>query len=133
MDAYIDKYVLISPKITADHIFDELASILLHLELPSNQEKQTPPCRTLTCLGIRIDLDANIRSFDTGNVNSIHLECLAVRHRRHLTKRTFQPLLGKSLYLYKQESPACMFTNRMLALFREKSDAYISLQSFTKI
>ena len=43
MFAYVDDYSLISPKATADHHFDTLASLLLELGLPSNPEKQPPP------------------------------------------------------------------------------------------
>ena len=42
MFAYIDNYILVSPKATADHHFDTLASLLLEQGLPSNPEKQTP-------------------------------------------------------------------------------------------
>ena len=43
MFAYIDDYILVSPKATADHHFDSLAALLLELGLPSNPAKQTPP------------------------------------------------------------------------------------------
>ena len=43
MFAYIDDYILVSPKVTAYHHFDTLASLLLELGLPSNPEKQPPP------------------------------------------------------------------------------------------
>ena len=48
MVAYIDDYIIISPKASAQHHFDTLAFILSQLGLPSKQEKQTPPCRALT-------------------------------------------------------------------------------------
>ena len=64
MVACIDDYILISPKATAQHHFDTLASILLQLGLLNNPEKQTPPCKALTCLGIRIHIDANTLSID---------------------------------------------------------------------
>ena len=41
--AYIDDYILISPKATADQQFAFLASLMSELGLPSNPEKQTPP------------------------------------------------------------------------------------------
>ena len=75
MVAYIDDYILISPKDTAQDHFDTLASILSELGLPSNPEKQTPPCRALTCLGIRINIDANTLSIDPQKLHSIHTEC----------------------------------------------------------
>ena len=99
MVAYIDDYIIISPKLSAQRHFDTLASILAQLGLPSNQDKQTPPCRALTCLGIKIDLDQNTLSIDPDKLASIYAECKSVVNRRHLTKRAFQSLLGKLLYL----------------------------------
>ena len=122
MVAYIDDYIIISPKATAQRHFDTLASILSQLGLPSNPQKQTPPSRALTCLGIQIDIDANSLSIDPQKLTSIYIECQAVRNKHHLTKKGFQSLLGKLLYLHKCVIPARIFINRMLALFREKSN-----------
>ena len=122
MVAYIDDYVIILPKAAVQQHFDILTSTLSQLSLLSNPEKQTPPCRALTCLGIKIDLDANILSIDPDKLISIYLECQAVKHRCHLTKRAFQSLLGKLLYLHKCVIPACMFINRMLVMFWEQSN-----------
>ena len=122
MVAYIDDYVIISPRATAQRHFDTLASILSQLGLPSNQDKQTPPCRALTCLGIKIDLDDNTLSINPDKLASIYSECQAVANRHHLTKRAFQSLLGKLLCINKCVIPARIFINRMLALFRENSN-----------
>ena len=115
----ISDYILVSPK--ADHHFDSLASLLIELGLPSNPEKQTPLCRALTCLGIRIDLDTNTLSIDPHKLQYIHEECLVIAGKRHLTKKSFQSLLGKLLYIHKCVVPARTFINRMLALFRQNS------------
>ena len=65
MFAYIDDYILVSPRATADDHFRRLVSTLFELGLPSNPDKQTSPCRNLTCLGIRFDNnDNNIMSID---------------------------------------------------------------------
>ena len=122
MVAYIDNYIIISHKVTAQRYFDTLASILSQLGLSSNQEKQTPPCRALTCLGIKIDLDRNTLSIDPDKLASIYAKCQNVANRCHLTKRAFQSLLGKLLYLHKCVIPAHAFINRMLALFRNMSN-----------
>ena len=122
MVAYIDDCIIISPKLSAQCHFDTLASILAQLGLPSNQDKQTAPCRALTCLGIKIDLDQNTLSIGPDKLASIYAECKSVVDRRHLTKRAFQSLLGKLLYLHKCVSPARTFINRMLALFRSASN-----------
>ena len=123
MFAYIDDYILVSPKATADAHFQRLASLLTDLGLPSNQDKQTPPCRTLTCLGIQIDLDHNIMSIDPDKLSSILSECIAVKNKKYLSRTAFQSLLGKLLYIHKCVRPARTFINRMLALFRANPGA----------
>ena len=123
MFAYIDDYILISPEKDAQRHFQRLASLLTELGLPSNPDKQTSPCRKLTCLGIQIDLDANTLSIHPDKLHSIHLECINVSHRRHLTKTQYQSLLGKLLYIHKCVPPARTFINRMLTLFRANSKA----------
>ena len=121
MFAYIDDYILVSPKAMADAHFLHLASLLTELGLPSNPDKQTPPCRNLTCLGIQIDLDLNTMSIDPDKLPSILTECTAIKGKKYLSKIAFQSLLGKLLYIHKCLRPARTFINRMLALFRANS------------
>ena len=123
MFAYIDDYILVSPKATADAHFRRLASLLTDLGLPSNPDKQTPPSRTLTCLGIQIDLDLNTMSIDSEKLSSILTECMAIRNKKYLSRTAFQSLLGKLLYIHKCVRPARTFINRMLALFRANPGA----------
>ena len=101
MFAYIDDYILISPEADAQRQFRRLASLLTELGLPSNPDKQTSPCRKLTCLGIQIDLDANTLSIHPDKLQSIYSSCLDVSTRRHLTRTQYQSLLGKLLYIHK--------------------------------
>ena len=123
MFAYIDDYILISLEKDAQRHFQHLASLLTELGLPSNPDKQTSPCRKLTCLGKQIDLDANTLSIQPDKLQSIHLECINVSTRRHLTRTQYQSLLGKLLYIHKCVRPARTFINRMLTLFRANSKA----------
>ena len=121
MFAYIDDYILVSPKATADAHFRRLASLLTDLGLPSNPDKQTSPCRTLTCLGIQIDLDLNTMSIDSEKLSST--ECMAIKNKKYLSRTAFQSFLGKLLYIHKCVRPARTFINRMLALFRANPGA----------
>ena len=123
MFAYIDDYILISPEGDAQRQFRRLASLLTELGLPSNPDKQTSPCRKLTCLGIQIDLDAHTLSIHPDKLQSIYSSCLDVSIRRHLTRTQYQSLLGKLLYIHKCVKPARTFINRMLALFRASNRA----------
>ena len=47
----------------------------------------------------------------------IYEECLKVRHKTHLSRRAFQSLLGKLLYIQKCVKPSQIFIIRILALF----------------
>ena len=123
MFAYIDDYIMASPRAYSDAEFQRLASLLTELGLPSNPDKQTPPCRKLTCLGIQIDLDNNELSIDPDKLQSIHNECIATSGKRHLSRKAFQSLLGKLLYIHKCVPPARTFISRMLALFRQDPTA----------
>ena len=123
MFAYIDDYIIISSRASGNVHFRRLVSLLTELGLPSNPDKQTPPCHKLTCLGIQIDLDKNELSIYPEKLESIYNECVATSNKRQLSKGAFQSLLGKLLYIHKCVSPARVFINRMLALFRKNSDA----------
>ena len=52
--AYIDNFILVNPKPKAPQAFDT----------PMNDDKRSPPPRTLTYLGICIDLENNTLSID---------------------------------------------------------------------
>ena len=47
------------------------------------------------------------------------MECRQIKDKRYLTKKGFQSLLGKLLYLHKCVRPPWIFINRMLKLFRD--------------
>ena len=48
--AYIDDFILVNPKPKAQQVFDTLIDLLHELGLPMNDDKRSPPTRTLTCL-----------------------------------------------------------------------------------
>ena len=54
-------------------------------------------------------------------MDQIFEECILVRKKSTLTKKQFQSLLGKLLYLHKCIKPARIFVNRILAVFRDNS------------
>ena len=69
-------------------------------------------------MGISIDLDTNTLSIEHNKLHEIYAECLQVSTKNHLTRKKFQSLLGKLMYLHKVIKPARVFVNRMLATFR---------------
>ena len=103
---YIDDYVAC------------LRTLLQDLGLPVNPDKLTPPTKRLTCLGIEVDIEANILRITPDKLDEIHQECVLLRQKTHLTKKQFQSLLGKLLYMQKCVKLSRVFVNRILALFR---------------
>ena len=116
--AYIDDYILVSTKDMAHSHFAELYNLISDLGLPINPDKKPPPTRRLTCLGISIDLDTNTLSIEHNKLHKIYAECLQVSTKTHLTRKKFQSLLDKLMYLHKVIKLARVFVNRMLATFR---------------
>ena len=55
---YINDYVVVLPKSRADRAFNDLCELLIELGLPTSIEEK-PPCTSLTCLGIDVNIDTN--------------------------------------------------------------------------
>ena len=83
--AYIDDYIGISEACDARRHFDDLHALLLRLGLPINQQKLSPPSKTLICLGVQIDIPKASLSIDHEKLLSIHKECFHIAG-----KNTFQ-------------------------------------------
>ena len=121
LHCYIDDYIAIVPKVRADVAFQRLRMLLQELGLPVNSDKLTPPTKHLTCLGIEVDVEANVLRIAPDKLHEIHQECLQVRQKTHLSKRQYHSLLGKLLYIQKCVKPSRIFVNRILSVFRSHS------------
>ena len=119
--AYVDDFLVVAERHIAQKLYNRLSDLFIELGLPINIEKRTPPSKILTCLGISIDIENNTLSIDREKLCTIHDECLQVATKKYLTKRAFQSLLGKLIYVHKCVVPARIFINRMLVLFRENA------------
>ena len=119
--AYIDDYIGISEASDAMHHFNDLHALLIRLGLPISQQKLSPPSKTLTCLGVHIDIPKASPSIDQEKLISIHKECFHIADKKYLSRKNFQSLLGKLIYLHKCVVPARVFINRMLELFQNNS------------
>ena len=117
--AYIDDYVIVATRDTANAVFHDLLTLLLELGLPINETKLTPPSRTVTCLGISVNLDTNSLSIDNMKLQEIHLTSKNFVNKRYTSKKQLQSLIGKLIYIHKCVAPARVFINRMLNLLRE--------------
>ena len=54
-------------------------------------------------------------------LKSIRDECINVSIRTWFSKRAYQSLLGKLLYIQKCTKPSGLFVNRILVLYRDNS------------
>ena len=91
------------------------------LGLPLNRAKLTFPSKTVTYLGIDIDVNNSTLSIPPAKLEEIMAECIKVRDQKYLTKKAYQSLMGKLLYIQKCVRSARVFINRILALFRDSS------------
>ena len=119
--AYVDDFLVVAERHMAEKFYNRLSELFTELGLPMNLDKKTPPAKCLTCLGISINIEANTLSIDNAKLVAIHEECMRVCGRKYLTKKSFQSLLGKLIYVHKCVAPARIFINRMLAVFRQNA------------
>ena len=83
--------------------------------------KLTPPTKTITYLGIDIDVNTSTLSTPPDKLREIRDECERVSCGKYLTKRSFQSLMAKILKIQKCVQSARVFINRILALFCKNS------------
>ena len=93
LHCYIDDCIAITSKSKPTEEFRILCDLLLELGLPVNDNKLTPPTKSLTFLGIDINIDNNVMSIAQDKLNAISAECIAVSNKNSLSKHIFQSLL----------------------------------------
>ena len=123
LHCYIDDYMAVLPRVEANIVFQNLCKLLNELDLPLNTSKLTPPTKNVTYLGIDIDVNNSTLSIPQAKLHEIREECIKVSTRKYLkrSKRSYQSLMGKLLYIQKCVRSAKTFINRILALFRKNS------------
>ena len=120
--AYIDDFVAVSPIHQSDEAFCALSHLIYRLDLLVNENKRNSPCKALTRLGINIDLTTNVLSIYHDKLQAIYSECVKTRSKKCLSRKVYQSLLCKLLYLHKCVHPARIFVYRILYLFRQNHD-----------
>ena len=76
--AYIDDYVRIADPCDAMHHFNDLHVLLQRQDLPINEQKLSPSCKTSTFLGIYINIPKALLSIDQGKLMAIHMGCFNI-------------------------------------------------------
>ena len=117
---YMDHFVVVAEKGIAEGLFEDLANLFTEVGLPMNPDKIVPPCTSMTWFCINIDILHNTLSIDHDKLSSIYQECTRVRTTKYLTKKSYQSLLGRLIYIHKCVVPARTFINRILALYRQQ-------------
>ena len=127
LHCYIDVYLVVATWYEVEQYFKQLCDLLQELGLPMNLDKVTSPTKRLTVLGIEINIQAKTMCIEPCKLAQIHEECLAVKGRKFLSKKAYQSLIAKLLYIQKCVKPSRIFVNRSLALFRAKVGPKIAL------
>ena len=125
---YIDDFLIVMSGIKATLAYEFLVNLLSELGLPINDAKLVPPSRSLTCMGINIDLDNNTLSIDEDKLKEIYEFCLTFKTLKRVKKAKYQSLCGKLLYIQRCVRSARIFLNRMLDLLRKHTnDTHVTL------
>ena len=116
---YIDDIICIHKRRNADTEFKTFYSLFKFLGIPINPKKVVKPSRSLTCMGINMDLDKKKQPFiPQEKLLEILDLCRLYIHKKSISKKQLQSLLGKLLFVHGCVAPAHIFVNRLLNNFR---------------
>ena len=119
---YIDDVICIHKRHNADAEFDVLHSLFEFLGVPVNPKKVVRPCRSLTCMGIEVDLDMRQLRIPHTKIIEILDMCQLITAKRVISRKQLQSLLGKLLYVHRCVPPARIFVNRLLNTLRNANE-----------
>ena len=73
----------------AEDLLCDLADLFTQVGLPMNPDKKITPSTFITCLGITIDIFNSTLSIDHQKLSSIYQECIGVRGKKYLSKKSY--------------------------------------------
>ena len=120
---YIDDIYACCHKDQAQTAFRALTDVIRSVGLPINPSKLFPPCKTLSILGIVVDVDSATFRIEEEKLREITTLCAHSFIRDVFTKRELQRLLGKLLYVSRCIRGAHVFLNRILSTLRDVGDS----------
>ena len=112
---YLDDLILITTHKSARADYKATCDLLARLGLEVAAHKLQPPARTVTWLGIVIDLDDNSISIPPAKLSQIQEGLAHASRQRSLTKKDLQRSIGQ---MSKTVPPARLFMGRLLAALR---------------
>ena len=80
------------------------------------------PCRSLICMGIKVDLDMHQIRIQYTKIIEILDMCQSIATIKFISKKQLQSLLGKLSYVHRCVQPAHIFVNRLLNMLRSAND-----------
>ena len=110
---YIDDVICIHKSANATAEFDLLFSLFEFLGVPVNPKKVVSPSKSLTCMGIDVNVDTKQLTILHEKVDILDL-CKLYIKTKTITKKQLQSLLSKLLYLHGCVALARFFANRLL-------------------
>ena len=111
---YIDDMYACIHQDKAQQAFELLQEIIVNLGLPLNEKKVLAPAKSMSIMGILVDIDERTFSIPREKLNEIYEECARTMLKSQLAKKELQSLLGKLLYISRCIQGARIFMNRML-------------------
>ena len=129
---YIDNVICVHQHHNARQEFDALYSLFEFLGLPINPKKVVPPATALTCMGINVDVASGVISIPQDKCLQILDMCRIFIHKKHVTRRRLQSLLGKLLYLHRCVAASRSFVNRLLNNLRASPHRVIITKEMRK-
>ena len=106
--------------------------LLKDLGLPEAVKKAQAPANVVTWLGITIDANDLALSIPDRKITQVMGKVNNALHRRTMSKKSLQSLLGSLLHVAKCVAPARLFVGRLLENMRKMRGKYTNINSDTK-
>ena len=111
---YIDDMYACIHEDQTQEAFKLLQDVIVKLGLPLNEKKVLAPAKSMSIMGILIDVNKRTFSIPREKLNEIYDECARTMLKSQLAKKELQSLLGKLLYVSRCVQGSRTFMNRML-------------------
>lgn len=129
---YLDDLVILSGSETKAHSDFKIArDLVASLGLPEALEKAQPPAPAVTWLGVIIDAPSMTVSIPETKLQEILKKVGSYIHKRSLTKRQLQSIIGALVHIAKCISPGRLFIGRLLDNLRGMKK-YVNISSDMK-
>ena len=115
---YLDDLVLVAPPAHAQQHYMQALQLLESLGMEVAVHKLQPPARSVTWLGIRVDLDDNSISIPPKKLAEIQGSLANASRQDVITRKTLQRVIGQINHLSKVVTPARLFMGRLLGVLR---------------